>query len=80
MLVFRPHIFLERESFFVLCITFSTMLSRPVALVVILFTTATLCIKFEPDQVLWNLNQNESARDPLDYWGEWKNHCEVTDY
>ena len=22
----------------------------------------------------WNLNENQAAIDPLDYWGEWNNH------
>ena len=29
---------------------------------------------YDPDQVSWNLNQNQSAVDPLNYWGQWPNH------
>ena len=29
---------------------------------------------YDPEQVRWNLNQNQTATDPLDYWGEWPNH------
>jgi alpha-1,3-glucan synthase len=26
------------------------------------------------DQILWNLNQNQMAADPTEYWGEWTGH------
>lgn len=32
---------------------------------------------YDPDQVAWNLNQNRTATDPLDYWGEWPNHSKL---
>ena len=32
------------------------------------------CLKFDNQFVLYNLNQNETAEDPLDYWGDWKDH------
>jgi alpha-1,3-glucan synthase len=31
-------------------------------------------LRYDPDHVGWNLNLNESAVNPLDYWGEWENH------
>lgn len=31
-------------------------------------------LQFDASQATWNLNQNESATSPLDYWGEWENH------
>ncbi|KAF1995683.1 glycosyltransferase family 5 protein [Amniculicola lignicola CBS 123094] len=31
-------------------------------------------LRYDPAHVGWNLNLNESAVDPLDYWGEWTNH------
>lgn len=31
-------------------------------------------LQYSPDQVGFNLNENETATDPLDYWGEWPNH------
>ena len=34
----------------------------------------TSALRYDPDQVLWNLNQNQSATSGLDYWGEWQNH------
>jgi len=55
---------------------FYTMNAATVASLLLLFSTTTLCIKYEPDQVLWNLNQNQTATNPLDYWGEWPNHSE----
>lgn len=31
-------------------------------------------LKYDATQALFNLNQNETATDPLDYWGEWESH------
>ena len=31
-------------------------------------------LRFDPQQVGFNLNENETATDPMDYWGEWANH------
>ena len=31
-------------------------------------------LRYEADQVGWNLNENQAAVDPLEYWGEWNNH------
>ncbi|KAL5405356.1 hypothetical protein PMIN04_012359 [Paraphaeosphaeria minitans] len=31
-------------------------------------------LRYDPAQEGWNLNLNETAIDPLDYWGEWDNH------
>ena len=31
-------------------------------------------LPYDPSQELWNLNQNQSATHPLDYWGQWDNH------
>ena len=47
---------------------------RPLAAVTALFICASLCLKFDPEQVLWNLNQNQTATDVMDYWGQWENH------
>ena len=38
------------------------------------FASLSSALKYDPDQVLWNLNQNQSATSGLDYWGEWQNH------
>jgi len=34
----------------------------------------TSSLKYDPDQVRYNLNQNQSAEKPVNYWGEWANH------
>ncbi|CAN8104147.1 unnamed protein product [Discula destructiva] len=36
--------------------------------------TTIFALKYESSYTNWNLNQNETATDPLDYWGEWENH------
>ena len=43
-----------------------------VLLAVILRPAAPLI--YDPEQTGWNLNQNQTATDPLDYWGQWPNH------
>lgn len=32
------------------------------------------CLKFNDEECDYNLNQNKTAEDPLDYWGEWEDH------
>jgi len=36
--------------------------------------TFTGALRYSPDQVGYNLNENQTATDPLDYWGEWNDH------
>lgn len=48
--------------------------SLPRGLSVFLFSAAALALRYDPQQVLYNLNTNESATNPLDYWGTWENH------
>ncbi|KAI9742079.1 MAG: Cell wall alpha-1,3-glucan synthase ags1 [Cirrosporium novae-zelandiae] len=31
-------------------------------------------LRYDPEQVGYNLNENKTATHPLDYWGEWENH------
>jgi alpha-1,3-glucan synthase len=31
-------------------------------------------LPYDPEQVGFNLNQNQTATDPLEYWGEWRDH------
>ncbi|KAL8984534.1 MAG: hypothetical protein Q9205_001522 [Flavoplaca limonia] len=31
-------------------------------------------IRWSPEHVGYNLNENRDAIDPTDYWGEWQNH------
>ena len=47
---------------------------RPLAAVTAFFIGVSLCIKYDPEQVLWNLNQNQTATNVMDYWGQWENH------
>ena len=44
------------------------------AILLALTTNPCVSIQFDPDQVLWNLNQNETATDVMNYWGKWDNH------
>ena len=39
-----------------------------------IFITLVAALKFSPDQVGYNLNENQTATNPLDYWGEWPDH------
>lgn len=44
------------------------------------FTALTILVRstgaysYDPFYTAYNTNQNETAVDPLDYWGEWTNH------
>lgn len=38
------------------------------------FSHLTLALRYDVDQVGWNLNENETATAPTDYWGEWADH------
>lgn len=31
-------------------------------------------LRWDPEHIGYNLNENEEATHPTDYWGEWKNH------
>lgn len=35
---------------------------------------SALALRYDPEHEGWNLNLNQSATDPLHYWGEWENH------
>lgn len=35
---------------------------------------SVLSLRYDPAYEGWNLNLNQSATNPLDYWGEWENH------
>ena len=45
-----------------------------------IFALLLLCFQpivaliYDPTQVGFNLNENQTATNPLDYWGEWPNH------
>lgn len=46
----------------------------PIAFLLTTVILTTNALPYQPDQVPWNLNQNESATSPLDYWGSWDGH------
>lgn len=48
--------------------------SLSVLFAVIGLTTLTKALKYDADQVAFNLNENQTATDPLDYWGGWTDH------
>lgn len=35
---------------------------------------AAWTLRWEPEHVAYNLNQNQEATEPTEYWGEWDNH------
>ncbi|KAL8728257.1 MAG: hypothetical protein Q9181_005404 [Wetmoreana brouardii] len=38
------------------------------------FYDTNLALRFDFEQLDWNLNQNKTAEAPLDYWGQWQDH------
>lgn len=44
------------------------------AAVLTLLSSTVVALPWMEDQVPWNLNQNENAGSPLEYWGQWENH------
>ena len=42
--------------------------------VVVALIASCKALRYEEQQHKYNLNQNEKATDPLDYWGEWTDH------
>ena len=40
----------------------------------ILLPFITQALRWDPAHVGYNLNENEEATAPTDYWGEWENH------
>lgn len=43
-------------------------------MLIFLFAWVVGGLRYEPSQARFNLNQNKTATDPLDYWGEWSSH------
>ncbi len=41
---------------------------------VFLFFSSCRALRYDPAFAQYNLNQNQTAVDPLDYWGEWTGH------
>ncbi|KAI9745457.1 MAG: hypothetical protein M1818_000991 [Claussenomyces sp. TS43310] len=46
----------------------------PLALLLSIVSRTTDALPYDPAQVDFNLNQNETATSPLDYWGSWDDH------
>jgi alpha-1,3-glucan synthase len=40
----------------------------------LLLSSAALALRYDPEQVKFNLNTNRTAIHPLDYAGKWENH------
>jgi len=53
---------------------YSTMLPKIVLYSLLAFTRFSAALRYDPSEVGYNLNENETAVDPLDYWGVWENH------
>ncbi len=50
------------------------MLHLSVLIAINILGTVTNALRYSADQVGYNLNENETAVDPLHYWGEWPDH------
>ncbi|KAL8859588.1 MAG: hypothetical protein Q9178_003987 [Gyalolechia marmorata] len=50
------------------------MLPRSTLALLALLPYATSALRWSPEHVGYNLNENQEAIAPTDYWGEWKNH------
>jgi hypothetical protein len=48
------------------------MAPRFLGSVVCLLLASAKALRYDPSEVDYNLNQNETATIALDYWGEWK--------
>lgn len=46
---------------------------KSLTLLLLLCPTAP-ALRYDPQQVLHNLNTNKTATNPLDYWGQWEDH------
>lgn len=44
------------------------------SLLLALLPSVTLALRYDPQHVGFNLNENKTATDPLDYWGSWEGH------
>ena len=44
------------------------------AVIFTLWSVATSAFRYDEKYVRWNLNENQQAINPLEYWGEWTDH------
>lgn len=42
--------------------------------VLLLPITIVCALRYDPSQTAYNTNTNQTAHDPIDYWGQWENH------
>jgi len=45
-----------------------------VAVLLTALPTTITTLRYDPEHVGYNLNENKTATEPADYWGEWDNH------
>jgi alpha-1,3-glucan synthase len=50
------------------------MKAGPLGLLSVLLAATSTALKYDPAFLDYNLNQNQDAVNPVDYWGEWKGH------
>lgn len=46
----------------------------PLGLLLGLLAATSTALKYDPAYLEFNLNQNQTATQPIDYWGEWEGH------
>ncbi|KAK2735779.1 Cell wall alpha-1,3-glucan synthase ags1 [Myotisia sp. PD_48] len=47
---------------------------KSVITLLVVYTTLVRTWPYDPDQIGYNTNENISATNPADYWGQWKDH------
>lgn len=50
------------------------MKAGPLGLLWVLLAATSTALIYDPDYLDYNLNQNQTATRPVDYWGEWDGH------
>jgi len=50
------------------------MKAGPLGLLSVLLAVTSTALKYDPGYLDYNLNQNQTATNPIDYWGEWDGH------
>lgn len=43
-------------------------------LLLLLLSQSTFALRYDPQFLQWNLNENKTAKNVLDYWGKWPEH------
>lgn len=46
----------------------------PLGLLSVLLAAPSIALRYDPAYLEYNLNQNQTATQPIDYWGEWDGH------